>query len=317
MRAAVPRKAARFSSSETRFERRLLRSGCHRGELDDMGRLLNPTKVFISYSRKDEDMLLELEEHLALLKRQGVLHTWHDGQIPAGAEWASEISENLNAADVILLLVSPDFLASDYLGSIEVVRALERHKRGDARVIPVIVRPCDWHNAPFAKFQPLPRGAKPVTAWKRRDEAWRDVSLGVLRALSVTPKDRLVRPAISQTAERKKQDLTKSDLAAWAATVVSAISLIFTALASAIQISADSLREVLGTPESRTRIIVVLVLTVIVLVSVLILAVYVARALTKGRTRGVKHVEEDLREAYRKALLNSALGPIKDDGNER
>ncbi|HSU31319.1 MAG TPA: toll/interleukin-1 receptor domain-containing protein [Bryobacteraceae bacterium] len=131
--------------------------------------------VFFSYSHKDESLRDELEVHLSLLKRQGVISVWHDRRLGAGNELNAGISRELERADIILLLVSPDFLASDYCYSVERTRALERHDKGEARVIPVILRPCDWHHAPFGKLLALPRDGKPVTRWTDRDEAFLNV----------------------------------------------------------------------------------------------------------------------------------------------
>jgi hypothetical protein len=118
----------------------------------------------------------------AILKRQGVISVWHDRRIGAGADWAGEISEHLESAQVILLLVSASFLASDYCYDVELKRALERHGRREARVIPVILQPVDWHEAEFGHLQALPKDAKPVTAWKNRDEAFTNVSVGIRNA---------------------------------------------------------------------------------------------------------------------------------------
>ena len=138
-----------------------------------------PIELFISYSHKDEALREQLGTHLSLLKRQGVIDEWHDRRIGAGQEWAGAIDQHLNRADVIVLLVSADFLASDYCYDLEMTRALERHDAGDACVIPVILRSVDWRGAPFAKLQALPRDAKPVTSWPDRDEAFTDVARGI------------------------------------------------------------------------------------------------------------------------------------------
>jgi len=142
-----------------------------------------PIELFISYSHKDEPLREQLGTHLSLLKRQGVIDEWHDRRIGAGQEWAGAIDEHLNGADVILLLVSADFLASDYCYDLEMTRALERHDARDACVIPVILRSVDWRGAPFAKLQALPRDGKPVTSWLDRDEAFTDVARGIRRAV--------------------------------------------------------------------------------------------------------------------------------------
>src|SRR5262249_46763165 len=140
-------------------------------------------RLFYSYSHKDEALREELEKHLSLLKRQNILHDWHDRQISAGREWEGAINENLEAADIILLLVSSDFLASSYCYDKEMTRALEKHEAGEACVIPLIVRPVYWSGAPFSKLQALPEDGKPVTIWPNREEAWTDVTKGIARAI--------------------------------------------------------------------------------------------------------------------------------------
>lgn len=139
--------------------------------------------VYLSYAHRDERYREELARHLSLLKRQGVIASWHDQNISAGAEWEREIDTYLNTADIILLLVTPDFIASDYCYSFEMRRALERHETRQARVIPIILRPTDWHFAPFGKLQALPTGGKPVTTWPDRDEAFLDIAQGIRKAV--------------------------------------------------------------------------------------------------------------------------------------
>jgi hypothetical protein len=113
--------------------------------------------------------------------RQGFISSWNDRKIGAGEEWANEIDVHLNTAQIILLLISADFIASDYCYEKEMMRALERDKSGEAIVIPVILRSCDWHNAPFGKLRALPTGGKPVTgpSWHSHDEAFSDVAKGI------------------------------------------------------------------------------------------------------------------------------------------
>src|ERR1051325_11600807 len=128
-------------------------------------------EVFYSYAHEDEKLCDELKKHLANLKRQGVITDWYDRDISAGKEWNEDIELHLNSAKVILLLISPDFMNSDYINDVEVKRAMERHERGEARVIPVILRPVDWEGTPFSKLQGLPTDAVAVTLWKNQDEA--------------------------------------------------------------------------------------------------------------------------------------------------
>ena len=123
-------------------------------------------EVFYSYAHEDEELVKELRKHLSILKRQGVIRDWYDREITAGTDWKGQIDQHLNSAGVILLLVSADFLASDYCYDVEMTRALERHDQGEARVIPVILRrSMDWQGAPFGKLQSLPTDGKPVTSW--------------------------------------------------------------------------------------------------------------------------------------------------------
>lgn len=136
-------------------------------------------ELFYSYSHKDEDIRAQLENHLRLLNRQGVIAGWHDRRIAPGTEWESEILNHVNSARIILLVISADFLASDYCYDEEMTRALERHASGAARVIPVIVRACDWTHARFGKLQALPKDGEPIMSWTNIDEALTDVAKGI------------------------------------------------------------------------------------------------------------------------------------------
>jgi tetratricopeptide (TPR) repeat protein len=143
-----------------------------------------PVELFISYSHRDEKLRRQLESHLTQLRRDEVIADWHDRRITPGQEWGKEIDEHLESARVILLLVSADFLASDYCYDIEVRRAMQRHEAGEAVVVPVILRPCDWNKAPFGKLQALPAEGRAVILWRPRDSAYLDVVQGIRRALN-------------------------------------------------------------------------------------------------------------------------------------
>jgi len=138
-----------------------------------------PFKLFYCYDHKDEALRDTLDSHLSSLKRQQLIEIWHDGKVSAGTEWEREIDKHLSAADIVLLLVSADFLASNYSYSKEVERALQRHEEGTARVVPIILRPVYWQDAPFSKLQVLPTEAKPVTSWMNPDEACEDITRGL------------------------------------------------------------------------------------------------------------------------------------------
>jgi hypothetical protein len=136
-------------------------------------------KVFFSYSHKDENLRDELEKHLIMLKRKGIISTWHDRKIDAGEILDTEIDENIESADIILLLISIDFLASNYCYEIEMKLALEKDRRKEAKVIPVILRECDWHSAPFSNKNALPTDGKCVTSWNDQDAAFLNITKGI------------------------------------------------------------------------------------------------------------------------------------------
>ncbi|WP_437594039.1 SIR2 family protein [Sorangium sp. So ce1000] len=139
----------------------------------------SPIEVFFSYSQSNRELRDKLETHLAILKRKGVIRGWHDGEIGAGEERDRALVEHLETAKVILLLISADFLASDFCYDVEMQKAIERHNRGEARVIPVILDACDWEGAPFGKLSSLPRGGRPVTSWVNQSEAFTDIAKGI------------------------------------------------------------------------------------------------------------------------------------------
>lgn len=144
-------------------------------------------RVFISYSHKDDALRDKLRTHLSQLEHDGLVQTWDDRAIPAGHEWADEIDLRLEEADVILLLVSADFLRSDYCYRKEMARALERHAAADdgAIVVPVILRKCDWQTAPFGKLQGLPRDGRPISddSWKTEDDYFEAIAKGLRKCI--------------------------------------------------------------------------------------------------------------------------------------
>lgn len=131
-----------------------------------------------------------------MLKRQGAIEIWHDRRITAGKEFAGSIDNEIERADIILLLVSPDFLASDYCYDIEMTKAIERHHAGTAHVIPVILRPCDWRAAPFGKLLAAPRDGKPVTRWPDLDDAFLDV-IHCIKEVLPKPEGRMTKASVN------------------------------------------------------------------------------------------------------------------------
>jgi hypothetical protein len=176
----------------------------------DGARQEKPISLFYSYSHRDEELRKKLEDHLAGLRWSEKIAEWHDRNIDVGDEWAKEIDRNLTSADVILLLVSASFIASKYCWSVEMKKALERHDKGEAKVIPVILRPCSWHTTPFAKLQAAPTNAKPVTCWSDPDEALYDVACKIERA--VTDLQQRRRRAAEQ-AQQQMQEARKRQAA--------------------------------------------------------------------------------------------------------
>jgi hypothetical protein len=139
----------------------------------------NTMVLFYSYAHEDEKFLKRLIKHLSPLKHEGLIAEWYDRDIGAGEEWRIAIDDHLQTADIILFLVSADFVASDYCWDVEMSRALERHDAEQALVIPIIVQPVDWSKTPFGKLQALPKDGKPITLWSNREAAWENVAKAI------------------------------------------------------------------------------------------------------------------------------------------
>src|SRR5436309_1815128 len=153
-------------------------------------------EVFISYSHQDQALRQKLDNHLANLKRQKIITSWYDGDIKPGEDLQPQIIEHLNKAQIILLLVSADFMASDFCYSIELKEAIARHDANQARVIPILLRPTDWQGAPFSKLKMLPTDAKAVTRWPTLDDAFVDVLKGIRAAIDdLTRKEHSSHPS--------------------------------------------------------------------------------------------------------------------------
>lgn len=139
--------------------------------------------VFYSYSHKDDLYRKELETHLELLRRSNLIEGWSDREIAPGSDWEEEINFNIQKAKIILILLSPDFIASDYCYETETIFALEQHEKKEATVIPIIIRPCLWKLSQFKKLQVLPKAGQAVTIWGDRDSAWLDVAEGIIKVI--------------------------------------------------------------------------------------------------------------------------------------
>jgi TIR domain len=145
---------------------------------------MKPISVFISYSHRDALLYEELAKHLRSLEHQQLITSWSDRRIAAGTDFDADICRELDHADLILLLISPDFISSEYCWGKELKRAMERHQAGNARVIPVILRPVEWQQTPFGKLLALPTDGRPVTRWENQDEAFLDIERGIRFAIT-------------------------------------------------------------------------------------------------------------------------------------
>jgi hypothetical protein len=140
-------------------------------------KLMPPLELFYCYARGDKADRDELDQHLAGLKRNYQITSWSDQEISPGTDWEKVIESHLSTAHIILLLVSARFMASDYCYSVEMQRALVRHEEGTTCVIPILLRPVYFKQAPFEKLQMLPTDAKPISKWIDRDEAFWDIAI--------------------------------------------------------------------------------------------------------------------------------------------
>lgn len=149
-------------------------------------------KVFFAYSHEDNNLRNRLDKHLASLRRSDFIETWFDGEIEAGKEWESKIFSELEKSDIILLLISADFIASDYCYNVEMKKAILRHDEKKSIVIPVILKHCDWHHTPFSKIQALPKNGLPVMdkKWDTEDQALMDAAIGIRTIISRIIKER-------------------------------------------------------------------------------------------------------------------------------
>ncbi|HET8962973.1 MAG TPA: TIR domain-containing protein [Chitinophagales bacterium] len=142
--------------------------------------------IFISYAHEDELFKDKLVKHLSGLTRNGEINLWTDTVIVPGQEWDNEIKNALHQADIILFLVSADFMASNYIHTIEIENAIAKHNSGEIIIVPVIIRSCDFRSLPLKKFQALPKGNVPVTKWSDEDEAFLNIVEGIKMILAPT-----------------------------------------------------------------------------------------------------------------------------------
>jgi predicted transcriptional regulator len=160
-------------------------------------------KIFIAYSKEDGAMLKKLMGHLKVLERTGLVHRiWFDGEIQGGLNWDEQIKAHLRQSSIILLLVSPAFIASDQVYHSEMGEALKLHHSGKAKVIPVLLRPCLWDRTPFAMLQALPRNSSPISIWTNPDEAYKEVVKEIAQIIDTEMQNGIISPATNDKGHR-------------------------------------------------------------------------------------------------------------------
>ncbi len=164
----------------------------------------SPVRVFFSYASEDRELRDELIKHLAIMQREGLIQAWHDEMVRPGDPWRPALEHAIDTAELILLLVSADYQASDECFVQQMVRALERQNQGKALVVPILLRPCCWESAPFASLKPLPSNQKPITSWENRDEAFANITSGIRKILGISVQHP------TQAAEFPKKEGTTS-----------------------------------------------------------------------------------------------------------
>jgi len=165
---------------------------------------MSPWQLFYSYSHKDSDLRERLATYLAPLKQQNKIEEWYDRRIEPGQNWEKEITDRLDSANLFILLVTGDFLASDYCFGVEVERALARLKKGEVKIVPILAKPCLWQESRFSELQMVPRDTKPMTSWTSLDEAFVNVATEIRQIVSQpqpSTSQLIHRPVEAQTSE--------------------------------------------------------------------------------------------------------------------
>lgn len=203
--------------------------------------------VFISYSHADERALERLHKHLAMLQREGLISAWYDRAILPGSDLSGDILEQLDRSDIFLALVSPDYLASNYCYEKEFERALGRAERGETRIVPVVVEPCDWLASPLQRFMALPKDGKAISEWTNANTAYLDVINGLRRLVSapvVPGVDAITRLQADGIARRVrlKRDFDVIEKAEFADKTFSIVREYFSAASRELASASDDLR---------------------------------------------------------------------------
>lgn len=157
-------------------------------------------KAFISYSHRDSEMLDMLHKHLAQLQRDDIISSWTDRDILAGSSVDQNIFSILEASDLFIALLSPDYIASKYCYEKEFQKALEMQEEGNLVIVPIILEPCDWLSTPFKEFKALPKDAKEISAWENKNTAFLDVIQNIRKLVKL--------PDINQDLQIQSKELS-------------------------------------------------------------------------------------------------------------
>jgi len=161
---------------------------------------MTPVKIYLSSSNKDKHFYQELIVSLAGLKREGKIKVLNENGILPGAVLEEQIRKWLKEAELVLFLVSPDLIASDFIYDVEILKALEFNQKGKVKIIPIIIRPCDFESFPICKFETLPLNNIPVSVWENKDEAWLEITMR-LKGIVKTIIDEKTMPIPNQKAK--------------------------------------------------------------------------------------------------------------------
>lgn len=132
-----------------------------------------PISIFISYAQEDKNYCAALEKHLSIMKRRNEITVQHMNSTLGGEVEKDKLLSYLNTADIVLLLISSDFLSSNTLYENELKPTMYRRKQGLTWVVPILVRNADWkHDDLIGGLIVLPRNKKPIEIWSNRDQAF-------------------------------------------------------------------------------------------------------------------------------------------------
>jgi hypothetical protein len=172
----------------------------------------NGIEVFLSSARSDQSLLDKLVEHLSIMEREGLIHLWNDCNVSPGIDWRSLVRSHLQIAQLILFLISPAFITSDFWDSQEMEDLLKRHERGEVRIIPILLRPVEWNKAPLNSLQVLPLNKEPVTCWRHREKAFLDIAQGVRAAIKELAPWPSIDAALLAVLNRQKENCRQANV---------------------------------------------------------------------------------------------------------